>query len=66
MMCDKGLLSGQKIAGVRFIVKDGGHHIVDSNEISFILAAQGAVKQVIRKHTISFLSIQMLQSISGI
>lgn len=45
-MCEKGLLGGQKIAGVRFIVKDGAHHIVDSNEISFILAAQGAVKEV--------------------
>ncbi|EFX86606.1 hypothetical protein DAPPUDRAFT_312968 [Daphnia pulex] len=46
MMVDKGLLSGHKIAGVRFIVRDGAHHIVDSNEISFILAAQGAVKEV--------------------
>lgn len=48
MMVDKGLLAGQKIAGVRFIIKDGAHHIVDSNEISFILAAQGAVKEVCR------------------
>lgn len=46
MMVDKGLLSGHKIAGVRFVIEDGNHHIVDSNEISFILAAQGAVKQV--------------------
>ena len=46
MMVDKGLLSGHKIAGVRFIIRDGAHHIVDSNEISFILAAQGAVKEV--------------------
>ncbi|XP_045029557.1 elongation factor G, mitochondrial isoform X2 [Daphnia magna] len=46
MMTDKGLLSGHKIAGVRFIIRDGAHHIVDSNEISFILAAQGAVREV--------------------
>lgn len=45
-MTDKGLLSGHKIAGVRFIIRDGAHHIVDSNEISFILAAQGAVREV--------------------
>ena len=45
-MVDKGLLSGHKMAGVRFIVRDGAHHIVDSNEISFIIAAHGAIKQV--------------------
>lgn len=46
MMCEKGCLTGHKIAGVRFRLVDGEHHIVDSNEIAFILAAQGAVKQV--------------------
>ncbi|XP_076323640.1 mitochondrial translation elongation factor G 1 [Tachypleus tridentatus] len=46
MMCEKGMLTGHKISGVKFRLLDGDHHIVDSNEISFILAAQGAVKEV--------------------
>jgi len=45
-MAQKGLLSGNKLSGVRFTLKDGGHHIVDSSELAFMLAAQGAVKQV--------------------
>ena len=46
MMAEKGLLSGHKIAGVRFVINDGAHHVVDSQELSFILAAQGAMKEV--------------------
>uniref|UniRef100_A0A8D2MCA0 G elongation factor mitochondrial 1 n=1 Tax=Zonotrichia albicollis TaxID=44394 RepID=A0A8D2MCA0_ZONAL len=34
--CEKGLLSGHRISGVRFVLEDGAHHMVDSNEISFI------------------------------
>lgn len=45
MMCEKGVLTGHKISGVKFRLMDGAHHCVDSNEISFILAASGAVKQ---------------------
>lgn len=43
--CEKGPLTGHTITGVKFRLKDGAHHCVDSNDISFNLAAQGAMKQ---------------------
>lgn len=45
IMTEKGLLSGNKLSGIRFRLEDGGHHIVDSSELAFMLAAQGAVKE---------------------
>lgn len=45
-MCEKGMLSGHKIAGVKFRIIDGMHHCVDSSELAFFHAAQGAVKEV--------------------
>ncbi|XP_054720383.1 elongation factor G, mitochondrial-like [Uloborus diversus] len=46
MTCERGGLTGHRVAGVEFILMDGSHHIVDSNEIAFIMAACGAVRQV--------------------
>ncbi|KAG5328617.1 EFGM factor, partial [Acromyrmex charruanus] len=45
-MCEKGLLSGHKLAGIKFRLLDGMHHCVDSSEFAFFHAAQGAVKDV--------------------
>uniref|UniRef100_A0A6G1SKF9 Elongation factor G, mitochondrial n=1 Tax=Aceria tosichella TaxID=561515 RepID=A0A6G1SKF9_9ACAR len=45
-MCEKGPVTGHKIAGVCFRLQDGGNHPVDSNEIAFTEAAYGAMRQV--------------------
>lgn len=43
-MAEKGLLCGQKLSGLKFRLQDGAHHIVDSSELAFFLAAQGAIR----------------------
>lgn len=44
-MAEKGLLTGNKLSGLKFRLIDGAHHIVDSSELAFYLAAQGALKE---------------------
>lgn len=43
-MCEYGFLSGHRVSGIKFILKDGMHHCVDSSDYAFFLAAQGAMK----------------------
>ncbi len=42
---EKGQISGNKVTGVKFRLIDGANHMVDSSEYSFVLAAEGAMKQ---------------------
>ncbi|XP_011875499.1 PREDICTED: elongation factor G, mitochondrial [Vollenhovia emeryi] len=64
-MCEKGLLSGHKIAGIKFRILDGMHHCVDSSEFAFFQAAQGAVRDVFEAGSWRILEPVMLVEIVG-
>ncbi|EMG46064.1 Elongation factor G, mitochondrial [Candida maltosa Xu316] len=42
---EKGPLIGHKVLGVRMLINDGQTHVVDSSELAFRTATQGAFKQ---------------------
>ncbi|KAA1081069.1 Elongation factor G, mitochondrial [Puccinia graminis f. sp. tritici] len=44
----RGILTGNRVTGCHFILEDGAHHIVDSSELAFRLAAQGAFREAFK------------------
>merc|ERR1712037_791510 len=44
--CQKGLMAGQKVVGVRMRLQDGANHQVDSSEWAFYQASQAAFAEV--------------------
>jgi len=44
--CQKGMLAGCMVTGVRMVLKDGANHAVDSSEWAFYQAAQSAFQDV--------------------
>ena len=65
MTLEKGCLTGNKITGVRFRLKDGAHHMTDSSELSFILATQGAMKQAFDEGVWGLIEPIMLVEVTG-
>lgn len=43
--CEKGPLTGNKVIGVNMLVNDGQIHVVDSSELAFKTAIQGAFRE---------------------
>jgi len=47
--CEKGPMLGQAVQGIRFTVKDGSHHAVDSSDLAFKICAANALREAIKK-----------------
>ncbi|BGP28644.1 Elongation factor G, mitochondrial [Rhodotorula toruloides] len=46
---ERGILTGHQICGVKMVLEDGAAHQVDSSELAFRLAAQGAFREAFPK-----------------
>lgn len=46
--CEKGVLAGYSLSGVRVCITDGQAHAVDSNDLSFQLAIQYGIRQAVK------------------
>ncbi|VUZ52116.1 unnamed protein product [Hymenolepis diminuta] len=62
-----GSLCGAKIVGVRFRLKDGAHHCVDSSDWAFQQAAEGAMRQAFERGKWTILEpIMLVECISPV
>jgi len=61
----KGPLIGFPVIGIRVVVADGNYHPVDSSDIAFQTAAQGAFRQVYMKAKPQILEPVMKVSVEG-
>jgi elongation factor G len=61
----KGPLIGFPVTGIRIVVNDGQYHPVDSSDIAFQAAAQGAFRQVYMKAKPQILEPIMKVSVEG-
>ncbi|XP_031573666.1 elongation factor G, mitochondrial-like [Actinia tenebrosa] len=43
--CERGFITGHKVAGVCFVLEDGAAHAVDSSEMAFRMATIGALRE---------------------
>jgi len=64
-MCQKGWLSGNKLAGVKMRLQDGAHHSVDSSDLAFNLATQGAMREAFQEATWQILEPIMMVEVSA-
>jgi hypothetical protein len=46
---ERGALTGHQVTGCKFVLEDGAAHQVDSSELAFRLAAQGAFREAFPK-----------------
>jgi elongation factor G len=46
--CEKGVLAGYSLSGLRVVITDGAAHAVDSNDLSFQLAMQYGIRQGVK------------------
>jgi elongation factor G len=63
--CEKGVLAGYPLSGVRVVITDGQAHAVDSNDLSFQLAMQYAIRQGFQSGNPSILEPQMLLEVTA-